>query len=125
MHEETYRLKRTAFPEMWPPTVAYHHGLKSLYAPHPVFFDRNWDLDYMNQIFNYPKKDIDSPFGWGEHNLLGSSFYYNSGFSGALWRRWLGAPENNEGGRFEEDNGSGRMCLGGILFHPIKFERGE
>ncbi|KAK0665090.1 hypothetical protein DIS24_g114 [Lasiodiplodia hormozganensis] len=125
MHEETFRLRHTMFPEMWPPTVAYHHGLKSVYAPHPVFFDRNWDLDYMNQIFNYPKKEIDSPFGWGEHNLLGSSFYYNSGFSGALWRRWLGAPENEEGGRYEEENGSGRMCLRGILFHPIKFERGE
>ncbi|EKG13186.1 hypothetical protein MPH_09658 [Macrophomina phaseolina MS6] len=125
MHEETFRLRHTMFPEMWPPTVAYHHGLKAVYAPHPVFFDRNWDLDYMNQIFNYPKKDIDSPFGWGEHNLLGSSFYYNSGFSGALWRRWLGASENEEGGRFEEENGSGRMCLRGILFHPIKFERGE
>ncbi|KAF2090045.1 hypothetical protein K490DRAFT_71723 [Saccharata proteae CBS 121410] len=125
MHEETYKMRHTMFPEMWPPTVAYHHGLKAAYAPHPVYFDRNWDLDYMNQIFNYPKKDIDSPFGWGEHNLLGSSFYYNSGFSGALWRRWLGADENGEGGRLEEENGSGRMCLRGILFHPIKFERGQ
>ncbi|KAJ9636274.1 hypothetical protein H2201_006253 [Coniosporium apollinis] len=124
MHEETYRLKHTAFPEMWPPTCAYHHGLKAAYAPHPVYFDRNWPLEYMDQIFNHPKKEHESVFGWGEHNFMGSSYYYNSGFSGALWRRWLGESENKEGGRAEEMAGSGRMCLRSTLLHPIKFENG-
>lgn len=122
MHEETWRLRHTMFPEMWPPTVALHHGFKAVYAPHPVYFDRDWDLQKMDQVFNHPKEIWESPFGWGEHNLLGSSFYYNSGFSGALWRRWLGQAENNEGGRKYEDGGSGRLCLRSMLHHPIKHE---
>lgn len=122
MHEETWRMRHSMFPEMWPPSVALHHGLKAAYVPHPVYFDRDWDLDYMNQVFNYPATKEASTFGWGEHNMLGSSFYYNAGFSGALWRRWLGKDENGEGGRAEEEGGTGRMCLRPVLHHPIKGE---
>jgi hypothetical protein len=124
MHEETWRMKHTMFPEMWPPAVCMHHGLKAVYVPHPVYFDRDWEVGYMNQVFNYPREIWDSPFGWGEHNMLGSSFYYNSGFSGALWRRWLGQWENGEGGHKWEEERSGRMCLRPTLHHPIKHENG-
>ncbi|KAH6645474.1 hypothetical protein BKA67DRAFT_527311 [Truncatella angustata] len=125
MHQETYHTHHSMFAEMFPPTVAFHHGLKAVYAPHPVYFDRKWPLDTMDVTFNHPDSPTASPFGWGEHNMLGGSFYYNSGFSGALWRRWLGAVENGEGGRkFEEDN-SGRMCLRPLLHHPIKWEKVE
>ena len=78
----------------------------------------------MDQTFNHPKKPFDSPFGGGEHNLLGSSFYYNSGFAGALWRRWFGYRESGEGGTKAEVQGSGRLCIRSTLFHPIKKERG-
>ncbi|KAI1106632.1 hypothetical protein F4804DRAFT_300008 [Jackrogersella minutella] len=122
MHQETFRMQRTMFPEMWPPSVALHHGYKAVYAPHPVSFDRKWPLDVMDKTFNYPPAPHDSPFGWGEHNMQGGSFYYNAGFSGALWRRWLGAKENGEGGRKAEQSRSDRMCLRGMLFHPIKHE---
>ncbi|KAJ9621989.1 hypothetical protein H2203_006870 [Taxawa tesnikishii (nom. ined.)] len=123
MHEETYRMRHTMFPEMWPPSACLHHGLKAVYAPHPVYFDRDWELEDMDRVFNHPKEEWESPFGWGEHNLLGSSFYYNAGFSGALWRRWLGQRENGEGGKTFEDKGTGRMCLRGTLHHPIKHEK--
>ncbi|KAK4985103.1 hypothetical protein LTR50_006163 [Elasticomyces elasticus] len=122
MHEETWRMKHTMFPEMWPPTVCLHHGLKAVYAPHPIYFDHDWPLDYMDRVFNHQQAEHESPFGWGEHNLFGSSFYYSSGFSGALWRRWLGQQENGEGGARSEKMGSGRMCLRSALFHPIKHE---
>ncbi len=125
MHEETFRMRHTMFAEMWPPTVALHHGFKAAYAPHPVYFDRRWPLDAMDRVFNYPAAPHESPFGWGEHNFLGSSFYYNAGFSGALWRRWLGAAEDGEGGRWFEQKHSGRMCLRGLLHHPIKEEAVE
>lgn len=124
MHEEVWRQKHTAFPEMWAPTVCMHHGLKAAYVPHPVYFDRDWDLEYMNQVFNFPTHVWASPFGWGENNLLGSTFYYNSGFSAALWRRWLGQWENGEGGKEFEEKGSGRMCLRPLLHHPVKYENG-
>ncbi|GAM85414.1 hypothetical protein ANO11243_034210 [Dothideomycetidae sp. 11243] len=124
MHEETWKMRHSMFPEMWPPSVCLHYGLKAVYVPHPRYFDRDWDLEYMDNIFNHPVDVWGSPFGWGEHNLLGSSFYYNSGFSGALWRRWLGQAENEEGGRHFEDGGTGRMCLRSSLHHPIKHEVG-
>lgn len=124
MHEETWRFKHSAFPEMWAPTVALHHGLKAVYAPHPVYFDRNWPLEYMDNVFNRPRTPFDSVFGRKEYNHVGSTFYYQPEFAGALWRRWLGQRENNEGGTKEEKEGTGRMCLRGLLFHPIKFENG-
>ena len=125
MHEETWRLRHSMFPEMWPTTVAMHHGLKAVYVPHPTYFDRDWDLEKMDQIFNHPREVWESTFGWGEHNLLGSSFYYNSGFSGALWRRWLGQAENGEGGKKWEEDRTGRLCLRSTLHHPIKNELGS
>ncbi|WPH00870.1 Hypothetical protein R9X50_00370100 [Acrodontium crateriforme] len=124
MHEETWRMRHSMFPEMWAPSVALHHGLKAVYAPHPVYFDRDWDPQYMNLRLNYPEAPHASPFGWGEHNMLGGSFYYNSAFSGALWRRWLGQWENGEGGRKQEEEGTGRLCLRSTLHHPIKYEDG-
>ncbi|KAI1419036.1 hypothetical protein F5Y12DRAFT_319291 [Xylaria sp. FL1777] len=125
MHEETWRVHHTMFPEMWAPTIAFHHGYKALYAPHPVYFDRNWPLDVLDKTFNKPQTPEDSPFGRAEHNLQGSTFYYNSGFSGALWRRWLGGSENGEGGLKTEEDGTDRMCLRPLLHHPIKHEAVE
>ncbi|KAI0506142.1 hypothetical protein F5B22DRAFT_639460 [Xylaria bambusicola] len=126
MHEETWRVHHTMFPEMWATSIAYHHGYKALYAPHPVYLDRDWPLDVLDKTFNKPLTPEDSPFaGQGEHNMQGSTFYYNSGFSGALWRRWLGAFENGEGGRKTEEEGTSRMCLRPLLHHPIKHEAVE
>ncbi|KAF2006330.1 hypothetical protein P154DRAFT_257246 [Amniculicola lignicola CBS 123094] len=124
MHRETYHMKHHMFPEMWPPSVAFHHGLKAVYAPHEVYFDHNWPLENIDGVFNHPPKPTDSVFGWGEHNQLGNSFYYNAGFSSELWRRWLGSRENGKGGTEEEEAGSGRLCIRQTLFHPVKHEQG-
>ena len=130
MHRGTAEHHHTMFPEMYAPSVALHHGLKAVFAPHPVYFDRIWPLEHLDQVANHPKHRHESIFGWGEHNLQGSSFYYNSRFAGALWRRFFGARENNEGGPGEEGEkrdvpgergqGSGRMCLRNIVLHPVK-----
>jgi hypothetical protein len=125
MHEEVWSKKHTMFPEMWAPSVCMHHGLKAVYAPHPVYFEHDWNLATMDQTFNYPKSIEASPFGWGENNLLSSTFYYNSVFAGALWRRWLGMQWLGEGGRKKEEAGTGRMCLRGLLLHPVKYETGD
>ncbi|KAF2753030.1 hypothetical protein EJ05DRAFT_445707 [Pseudovirgaria hyperparasitica] len=124
-HEEEFRMRHHMFPEMWPPTVAFHHGFKAAYVPHPIFFDREWPLNVLDNTFNFPPTPSESVFGFGEHNHEGSTFYYNSGFSSALWRRWLGSKENNEGGAAEEKEGSGRLCLMPALLHPIKHERSD
>lgn len=41
MHQENLE-GRCMQAEMWPATVALHHGLKAVYAPHPIWTDRKW-----------------------------------------------------------------------------------
>ena len=61
-----------------------------------------------------------SVYGGREHNFKGQSWFYDAGFSGNLWRRWLGLKVDNDGGEQEEVAGEGRMCLPGMLLHPVK-----
>ncbi|KAH6608694.1 hypothetical protein Trco_002040 [Trichoderma cornu-damae] len=140
MHRMTAHKKQFAFPEMWPATVALQHGYKAVYAPHPVYVDRSWPVDYMAQTFNGGRDGTaggsrTSLYGEREHNLKGLTWFYNSGFGPNLYRRWLGLKVNNDGGEeFErtEDKsragsgvssmagGEGRMCLPPMLLHPVK-----
>ncbi|KAI8633811.1 hypothetical protein F5Y19DRAFT_462080 [Xylariaceae sp. FL1651] len=143
MHEETWRLHHSMFSEMFPPTMAFHHGLKAVYAPHPVFLDRNWPQEEIDKAFNggrdHSSSGHGSPFDLNnEHNHKGTSWYYNSEFAGLLWRRWLGYAQMDgrgenggragegtlRGGREEEQNATstGRLCLRSMLVHPIKWE---
>ncbi|EOD44549.1 hypothetical protein UCRNP2_8742 [Neofusicoccum parvum UCRNP2] len=126
MHRETSLRKRTMFSEMWPPTCALHHGLKAVYAPHPVFIDRRWPTDYLAAIMNNGRNGAAGGARMSvfsderQHNFRGTSWYYNSGFAPNLWRRWLGYVVDNDGGEAEEVWGEGRMCLPAMLLHPVK-----
>ncbi|KAK1754978.1 hypothetical protein QBC47DRAFT_402330 [Echria macrotheca] len=140
MHRETAFKKHHAFPEMWPATVALHHGYKVVYAPHPVYVDREWPTEYMSRILNGGRNGASggsrtSVFGDREHNMRGFTWFYNAGFSGNLYRRWLGLRVNNDGGEEFETTpdlsknettvgtmrgGEGRMCLPPMLLHPVK-----
>ncbi|KID72221.1 Major facilitator superfamily transporter, partial [Metarhizium brunneum ARSEF 3297] len=148
MHEEVWRHHRTMFAEMFPASVALHHGLKAVYAPHPVFLDRAWAPagSAVDAVFNGGRdrstSGLNSPFYFfNEHNHKGTSFYYNSEFPSLLWKRWLGYAQMDGrgpfGGRrgagtlrggYEEESWSdstGRMCLRSMLLHPIKSEGPE
>ncbi|KAG5928496.1 hypothetical protein E4U42_000568 [Claviceps africana] len=143
MHRMTAYKKQFAFPEMWPATVALQHGYKAVAAPHPVYVDRRWPVDYMAQMYNAGRDGSSggsrtSVFGEREHNLLGLSWFYNSGFAPNLYRRWLGLRVNNDGGDDFEltadesrggdagvgvgamPGGEGRMCIPPMLLHPVK-----
>ncbi|KND88942.1 hypothetical protein TOPH_06458 [Tolypocladium ophioglossoides CBS 100239] len=142
MHEEVWRHHHTMFTEMFPSTIALHHGLKAVYAPHPVYFDRAWQPlgsavdDAFNSGEYHSTSGKHSIFDTSnEHNHKGTSWYYHSEFAGLLWRRWLGYSQmdgrgqyggqgTERGGVFEESasDGSGRMCLRSMLLHPIKYE---
>ncbi|KAM3456626.1 hypothetical protein MY3296_001581 [Beauveria thailandica] len=143
MHEELWRHHHSMFSEMFPPSVALHHGFKAAYAPHPLYVDRAWSPFALDTAFNggqdHSTSGPGSPFDLSnEHNHKGMSWYYNSEFSGLVWRRWLGYPqldgrgrnggEGNRGtmrgGQDEEsrEGSTGRMCLRSMLLHPIKFE---
>ncbi|KAI1312480.1 hypothetical protein F5Y03DRAFT_238466 [Xylaria venustula] len=140
MHKETAFLKHHAFPEMWPGTVALHHGLKAVFVPHPLYIDREWPTEVLAQTLNNGKNGASggsrtSVFGDREHNLEGLTWFYRSAFSPNLYKRWLGLSVNNVGGEEfelvvdeskngtsieEMRGGEGRMCLPPMLIHPVK-----
>ncbi|KAF1960054.1 hypothetical protein CC80DRAFT_590383 [Byssothecium circinans] len=126
MHREQSHFRHTMFSEMWPATAALHHGLKAVYAPHPVFIDRKWPVQYLAAIFNNGRNGASggarlSVFSDDrQHNFLGTTWYYHAGFAPNLWKRWLGYKVDNDGGEEEELAGEGRMCLPAMLLHPVK-----
>ena len=146
MHEETWRHRHTMFSEMFPATVALHHGFKAIYAPHPTYLDRAWTPlgSTIDAAFNsgedHSTSGTNSPFHLGnEHNQKGTSWYYHSEFAGLLWRRWLGYAQMDGRGGMGGMNGggtlrggveeetkpdsTGRMCLRSMFLHPIKSEK--
>jgi len=125
MHRETATRRHTMFSEMWPASCALHHGLKAVYVPHPEYVDRRWPTSYLESVFNAGRNGATggartSVFGDREHNFRGTTWYYNAGFPEVLWHRWLGMRFNGDGGEQEELAGEGRMCLPGMLLHPVK-----
>ena len=125
MHHETALSRHTMFSEMWPATVSLHHGLKAVYAPHPMFIDRAWPTAYLAKVMNGGLNGAaggarTSVFGELEHNLRGVTWYYNSGFPSNFWKRWLGYRVDGGGGEQAELDGEGRMCVPGVLLHPVK-----
>jgi len=46
------RQGRAMMSEMWPSTLAFHHGLKTVYVPHPVFLDEEWSEAELQSTFN-------------------------------------------------------------------------
>ncbi|KAL8739537.1 MAG: hypothetical protein Q9190_007670 [Brigantiaea leucoxantha] len=144
MHRETVLKRHTMFSEMWPASVSLHHGLKAVYAPHPVYVDRDWPVKYLEGVLNAGRNRASggartAVWGAREHNLKGVTWFYNSGFAGSLWRRWLGMRVDGDGGEVEEMGGDGggngkggriegeykvigegRMCVPGVLLHPVK-----
>ncbi|KAM5432469.1 hypothetical protein MferCBS31731_007484 [Microsporum ferrugineum] len=125
MHKETSLKRHHMFSEMWPPTVALHHGYKAVYVPHSVYIDRQWPTTYLESVFNAGRNGATggartSVFGNREHNFRGTTWYYSAGHPENVWRRWLGYKSNNDGGEEYELANEGRMCLPPMLLHPIK-----
>ena len=125
MHRETIVARHHMFSEMWPASIALHHGLKAVYAPHPVYVDRRWPTNYLAGVMNGGRNGASggartSVYGGREHNFKGQTWFYDAGFSPNLWRRWLGYKVDNDGGEQEEVALEGRMCLPAMLLHPVK-----
>lgn len=123
MHVENMRGNHVA-SEMTPQTVALHHGLKAVFAPHPVFMDRDWDGNFLNKWFNPGEKGesggYGSPMGWGrERRYQSSTWYYRAEPPNRLFNNWMGWIDTGIGGkRWEQRNG--RPCLPSIMLHPVK-----
>lgn len=131
MHEEVWRHNHNMFTEMFAASIAYHHGFKAVYAPHPVYIDRAWEpASDVERFFNsgerHSTSGLGGPFSLSSERVHSiASWYYNSRFPHQLWRRWLGYADKDGRGGIEEESAegsSGRMCLRSMLLHPIKHE---
>lgn len=123
MHVENMRGNHVA-SEMTPQTVALLHGLKGVYAPHPVFMDRKWTSSFVNQWFNAGPDGAaggyGSAMGWGrERRYQGTTWYYRAEPPNRLFNNWMGWADTGLGGASWERY-NGRPCLPSIMLHPIK-----
>ncbi|OTA03650.1 hypothetical protein A9Z42_0041330 [Trichoderma parareesei] len=123
MHVENLRGNHVA-SEMTPQTVALLHGFKAIFAPHPVFTDRDWNGKFLQSWFNPgPRGEsggYGSPFGWGrERRFQGHSWYYRAEPPNRMYNNWMGWVDTDIGGEAWEKE-HGRPCLPSILLHPVK-----
>jgi len=110
--------------EMMPQTISLLHGLKAVYAPMPVFFNRPWTGTQLARWFNGgPKNEsggFGSAMGWGrEGRFQGSTWYFRADPPQRLYNNWMGYEDTGVGG-VEWEGVNGRPCLPGMILHPIK-----
>ncbi|GJN79165.1 hypothetical protein PLIIFM63780_002678 [Purpureocillium lilacinum] len=123
MHVENMRGNHVA-SEMTPQTVALLHGFKAVFAPHPVFMDRDWRGEFLNKWFNPgPSGECGgrgSPMGWGrERRYQGTTWYYRAEPPNRLYNNWMGWIDTGVGGsKWEEQHG--RPCLPSAMLHQVK-----
>ncbi|KAK3325809.1 hypothetical protein B0H66DRAFT_573570 [Apodospora peruviana] len=123
MHAEDLRGKHVG-SEMQPQTVSLLHGLKAVYAPMPVFFDRPWTGAQLARYFNGGPKGASggpgSAFGWGrERRFEGSTWYFRATPPLRLYNNWMGYEDTGIGGP-EWEKVHGPPCLPAMILHPIK-----
>jgi hypothetical protein len=94
--------------EMFPVTVALHHGLKAVTAPHPIYSDKNMPAESVDKWFNSgvngrAGSTKNSPFSWGrEARFRDISWYYRANLSGRLYWNFLGWSKEGTGGKMAE-----------------------
>ena len=101
MHNENSQAGHGMMSEMWPATTALHYGLKAVYTPHPVFLDRRWPPEIVQQIFNAgPGGQLGGSLNTvinQEHNFDGSTWFWNARFPRDLYQRWMGMATEGPG----------------------------
>ncbi|KAG5950139.1 hypothetical protein E4U53_005441 [Claviceps sorghi] len=123
MHVENLRGNHVA-SEMTPQTVALLHGFKAVFAPHPVFMDRDWKGGFLRNWFTPgPRGESGgrgSPMGWGrERRYQGNTWYYRAEPPNRLYNNWMGWIDTDLGGP-EWEGKHGRPCLPSVMLHPVK-----
>ncbi|KAK4546818.1 hypothetical protein LTR36_001550 [Oleoguttula mirabilis] len=100
MHRENVA-GRAMMSEMFPPTLAFHHGLKAVFAPHPMFLDRRWPVENLQKTFNGGNRgQVEGSMASvinHEQDFEGATWYWNSQYTLDLYRRWLGMAEEGPG----------------------------
>lgn len=103
MHNENLKGNHVS-SEMTPSTVSLLHGLKAVFAPIPMFFDKPWSGKSLEKYFNPGPKGVsgsspESAFSWGkESRFAGSTWYFRADPPMRLYNNWLGWPDHDVGG---------------------------
>lgn len=123
MHVENLRGNHV-YSESTTQTLALLHGLKAVYAPMPIWFDRAWPAASLARWFNGGPHGDSGGFGsamaWGhEGRFSGSTWYYRANPPQRLYLNWMGWEDTSIGGPAWEAE-HGRPCLPPMLLHPIK-----
>jgi hypothetical protein len=90
--------------EMGPSTVSLLHGLKAVYAPIPMYFDRAWNGSRLDAYLNPGPKGVsgscpNSPFGAGhEVRFEGSTWFEKAVVPRRLHNAWMGWEYRGYGG---------------------------
>ncbi|KAK1828266.1 hypothetical protein QBC39DRAFT_154512 [Podospora conica] len=95
-----------------PEKAALVHGLKAVYAPVPVYFDRAWDVVRLERWLN------DGPVGEGWDREMGATWDSRAEAPRRLYNRWLGKENDGVGGT-EWEAEHGRPCLPGMVLYPV------
>lgn len=75
--------------ELWPGSVALQHGLKAVYAPHPIWMAQLWPSDYMDAVFNAD--------GWGAGGMPGGNTDDGRGRAYSRELELAGQPQQGSG----------------------------
>ncbi|KAA8633718.1 hypothetical protein SMACR_06541 [Sordaria macrospora] len=123
MHAENLKGNHVG-SEMVAPTTALIHGLKAVYAPMPVFFDRPWNGTQLARWFNGGPRGqsggLGSAMGWGrEGRFQGATWYFRAVPPPRLYHNWMGYEDTGIGGA-EWERSHGRPCLPAMFLHPLK-----
>ena len=90
--------------EMGPQTISLLHGLKAVFAPIPMFFDRAWDGKSLDKYLNPGPRGVsgsclNSPFSAGQEvRFEGSSWYEKAVVPRRLYNSWMGWEYRGIGG---------------------------
>lgn len=85
---------KSMMSEMWPTTLAFHHGLKTVYFPHPIFLEHVWSGPQLQENYN-GGKDGRVGGSWTsvinhEEDFLGATWFWNAKWSRQLYEMWMG-----------------------------------
>lgn len=119
-------------PEMYPESAALHHGLKLVVFPLPVYLDFAKSPENMNAAFNAEegKTVLNHPplhDGTWHRMTYWASIDEKTTYPDELYKRWLGyvsfslSPSPiHRTDIWQGNDPSERLCLPGMLLHPVK-----
>jgi len=130
-HDEQQKHGNWLESEMTNPTTALHHGLKALYAPHPIYHDEAIDPDALYHVFNgaepgermqklfHAKSYLPVP-EW-QDRWRRVTFSWANELSGELYKWWIGRDGAGRDPAMLRVVGEGEPCFPAMALHPVKY----